>query len=97
MLESRFKRKAEAAMHAVRAREAEVEELRARCAQLEEDKRTGEIKVAGLGEKCMDLNARIAGLEAEVSSEHQLRVRSQHELAKETVEKDRLAVQLVES
>jgi len=96
-LESRFKHEAEAAAQAVRAREAEVEELKARCAQLEEDKRTVEIKYAGLGETCTEMNIRLAGLEAEVLSERELRVRSQHELAKETVEKDRLAVQLVES
>jgi len=96
-LESRFKREAEAAVHAVQARDAEVEELKARYAQLEEDKRTVEIKYAGLGETCTDLRTRIAGLEAEVSSERELRVRSQHELAKETVEKDRLAGQLTET
>ena len=68
-LESRFKREAEAAAHAVRAREAEVEELKARYAQLEEDKRTVEIKYAGLGETCTELSTRIAGLEAKVLSE----------------------------
>ena len=96
-LESRFKREAEAAAHAVRAREAEVEELKARCAQLEEDKRTVEIKYTSFREMCTDLSTRITGLEAEVSSERELRMRSQHELVKETVEKDRLVGQLAES
>ena len=95
-LKSRFKREADVSAHSVDSLNAEVEQLKARFSQVEEDKRTMEIKNAGLGEACTTLSACVAGLEAEVSSECELRVKSQHELVQESIEKGQLAREVVE-
>ena len=75
-LESRFKREVEASAHVVNSMKAELEQLKARCDELEEDKRTVEVKNAGLGEAISTLNSRVVGLEAEVSFKSELRVGS---------------------
>ena len=53
---------------------AELKQLKSRCDKLEEDKRTVEIKNAGLEEVVSTLNSRVDGLEAELSSERELQV-----------------------
>ena len=55
---------------------AELEQLKSRCDKLEEDKRTVEIKNAGLGEAVSTLSSRVDGLQAELSSERELHVAS---------------------
>ena len=70
---------------------SELELLKAHCGKLEEDKRTVEIKNAGLGDAISTLNARVNGLEAELSSEKELRVAAQLKLAREAAEKGQLA------
>ena len=75
---------------------AELEQLKSWCDKLKEDKRMVEIKNAGLGEAVSTLNLRVSGFEVELSSERELRVASQLELAKETAEKGRLACQVDE-
>ena len=53
-----------------------------------------EIKNAGLGEAVSALNSRVDGLQAKLSSERELRVASQLELAREMAKKGRLAQQV---
>ena len=69
----------------------ELKQLKSWCDKLEEDKRMVEIKNAGLEEAVSALYSRFDGLEAELSSERELRVASQLELARETAEKGQLA------
>ena len=71
-LEERFRREAEASSRAVDSIKSELKLLKAHCGKLEEDKRTVEIKNAGLGDAICTLNARVNGLEAELSSEKEL-------------------------
>ena len=87
-MESCFKQEAKAAAYATDPIKAKLEMLKEHYTRLEVDKRTVKIKNASLEERCTSLGAKVAELEAELSSERELREKSQHELAKESMEKD---------
>ena len=70
--------------------------MKSRCDQLEEDKRTVEIKNAGLGDAISTLHSRVDGLQFELSLERELRSATQLELARELAEKGCLAHQVEE-
>ena len=61
-LEARFKREAEASARAISSMKGELELLKLRCDKLEEDKRTVEIKNAGLEDAMSTLNTRVNDL-----------------------------------
>ena len=61
-LEARFKREAKASSRAVSSMKGELEQLKSHYDQLEEDKRTVEIKNAGLGDTVSTLHSRVDGL-----------------------------------
>ena len=68
-MESPFNQEAEATARAVDPVKVELEVLKEHCSKLEVDKRTLEIKNAGLEERCTSLSAKVTELEAELSLE----------------------------